>query len=235
MIPTRRNFPGNTEICDGQDNDCDGSMDEGFPDTDADGSADCVDPDDDNDGVPDAEDCAPQTPSVSQPPGPIGYTLRLGPAKDALRWLKAAQSNVSNLYRGSLALASAGALQPYMPGGGNTATILDGPGCAPSRYVLLLPGRRAKQLRRWRSGVRFSRACPDPSRFPVRRRAWIQILTASPTLTTAALSLQTPRSRMQITTVSGTLVTTAQQCPIRARRMRTVTAWATPARPHEQG
>jgi putative metal-binding protein len=48
-----------TEVCDGVDNNCNGQIDEGFPDTDLDGLHDCVDPDDDNDGVPDAADCAP--------------------------------------------------------------------------------------------------------------------------------------------------------------------------------
>ena len=47
------------EVCDGGDNDCDGAVDEGFPDPDADGLASCVDPDDDDDGAPDALDCAP--------------------------------------------------------------------------------------------------------------------------------------------------------------------------------
>jgi Ca2+-binding RTX toxin-like protein len=35
------------EVCDGVDNDLDGTVDEGFPDLDADGVADCVDSDDD--------------------------------------------------------------------------------------------------------------------------------------------------------------------------------------------
>ncbi len=39
--PTRH--PGLAETCDGRDNDCDGSVDEGFPDGDADGIANCVD------------------------------------------------------------------------------------------------------------------------------------------------------------------------------------------------
>jgi len=49
--------PGATETCDGLDNNCDNSTDEGFTDTDVDGIADCVDLDDDNDGDPDTTDC----------------------------------------------------------------------------------------------------------------------------------------------------------------------------------
>jgi uncharacterized repeat protein (TIGR03803 family) len=51
--------PGATELCNGIDDNCDGSVDEGFADTDGDHLADCVDPDDDNDGVPDFKDCEP--------------------------------------------------------------------------------------------------------------------------------------------------------------------------------
>jgi uncharacterized repeat protein (TIGR01451 family) len=46
------------EACNGADDDCDGTVDQGFDDTDADGSADCVDADDDGDGDPDDTDCA---------------------------------------------------------------------------------------------------------------------------------------------------------------------------------
>ena len=47
------------EVCDGVDNDCNGAVDEGYPDLDADGVADCVDPDDDGDGADDDTDNCP--------------------------------------------------------------------------------------------------------------------------------------------------------------------------------
>jgi hypothetical protein len=52
-----------TELCNGVDDNCDGSVDEGFVNTDGDALADCVDPDDDNDGDPDGTDCAPLDPT----------------------------------------------------------------------------------------------------------------------------------------------------------------------------
>ena len=47
---------GREEICDGEDNTCEGEIDEGFPDNDEDGVKDCVDIDDDEDGVKDDGD-----------------------------------------------------------------------------------------------------------------------------------------------------------------------------------
>jgi hypothetical protein len=49
------------EICDGEDNDCDGDVDEGFEDTDQDGVADCLESDKDGDGIPDGLDNCPAT------------------------------------------------------------------------------------------------------------------------------------------------------------------------------
>ena len=47
------------EVCDGEDNDCDGAKDEGFQDTNGDGVADCLVNDKDGDGVVDGLDNCP--------------------------------------------------------------------------------------------------------------------------------------------------------------------------------
>ena len=54
------------EACDGLDNDCDGEIDEGFPDLDGDGVLDCLDPDDDGDGVDDVLDNCPMLANEGQ-------------------------------------------------------------------------------------------------------------------------------------------------------------------------
>ena len=56
---------GQTETCNGIDDDCDGFIDQGFPDTDGDLVADCVDPDIDNDGSANIADCAPANADIS--------------------------------------------------------------------------------------------------------------------------------------------------------------------------
>ena len=52
-------FPGGLEVCDGVDNDCNGEVDDGFPDHDLDGANDCLEEDDDGDQVIDQDDNCP--------------------------------------------------------------------------------------------------------------------------------------------------------------------------------
>ena len=56
-------YPGAEEICNGIDENCDGAVDEGWPDFDGDQIADCVDEDDDGDGTVDDADCLPLDPT----------------------------------------------------------------------------------------------------------------------------------------------------------------------------
>ncbi len=58
--------PGADEACNGLDDDCDGAVDEGFPDQDGDLLADCVDGDKDGDGVANDGDNCPLTPNAGQ-------------------------------------------------------------------------------------------------------------------------------------------------------------------------
>jgi len=51
--------PEAAELCDGEDNNCDDDVDEGFPDTDGDGDPDCLDDDVDQDGVDNDDDNCP--------------------------------------------------------------------------------------------------------------------------------------------------------------------------------
>jgi hypothetical protein len=53
------------EICNQQDDDCDGGIDEDLPDSDGDLTPDCVDDDDDNDTYFDDVDCAPLDPAIN--------------------------------------------------------------------------------------------------------------------------------------------------------------------------
>jgi hypothetical protein len=59
-------YPGAYEVCNGLDDNCNGSTDEEYLDTDHDGVADCVDPDDDGDSVPDGLDNCPLVPNMDQ-------------------------------------------------------------------------------------------------------------------------------------------------------------------------
>ncbi len=54
------------EICDGDDNNCNGNIDEGFLNTDGDPDADCVDTDDDDDTILDVDDNCPLVPNTEQ-------------------------------------------------------------------------------------------------------------------------------------------------------------------------
>ena len=95
-------YHGKPESCNGIDDNCDGTADEGFPDTDLDGQHDCVDLDDDNDTVPDTSDCAPLINSVWSNPGTVGPVVRDTQPGTVVSWTRPLQSNIANVYRGTL-------------------------------------------------------------------------------------------------------------------------------------
>ena len=57
------------EVCDGQDQDCDGTVDEGFSDSDVDGICDEIDVDVDGDGIVNSDSCPPFR-TLSRPTNP---------------------------------------------------------------------------------------------------------------------------------------------------------------------
>ena len=57
-------YPGAPELCNGIDDSCNDTVDEGYPDADGDGQANCIDADDDGDGDPDATDCESLNPKI---------------------------------------------------------------------------------------------------------------------------------------------------------------------------
>jgi len=98
------------EVCDGLDNNCDGTPDDGF-DADADSVADCFDncpavpntnqTNSDSDPLGDACDCAPL--DGSDPPGPVGDTLMVagsGPSAAVLSWNDEGVPGTFGLHRG---------------------------------------------------------------------------------------------------------------------------------------
>ena len=59
-------YSGKIEECNAIDDDCDGEVDNGFPDSDNNGVADCLDDDDDGDGVKDKNDNCPKAYNIDQ-------------------------------------------------------------------------------------------------------------------------------------------------------------------------
>jgi hypothetical protein len=89
---------------DGAGTPCDNCPGESNPDqldTDENGQGNVCDPDDDGDGVEDFQDCAPLDPGAAELPGRaggLGWTDKV-----ELAWTSGSQSQVSNVYRGTIA------------------------------------------------------------------------------------------------------------------------------------
>jgi len=79
--------PLNVELCDGIDNDCNGTQDDNVIDSDGDGLDDCADTNDDNDPAPDASDCAPLDPTAFGTPTEIADLDVTGAAPTSVSWV----------------------------------------------------------------------------------------------------------------------------------------------------
>ncbi|UCF69600.1 MAG: thrombospondin type 3 repeat-containing protein [Acidobacteriota bacterium] len=99
----------NSDQTDGDSDDvgtaCDNCASDSNPDQadfDTDGDGDVCDPDDDNDGVADGQDCAPFNGSVSQVAGRASNVSWAEGSNVRITWTPDGQSEVSNVYRGTL-------------------------------------------------------------------------------------------------------------------------------------
>jgi hypothetical protein len=95
-------------VCGDTDN-CPDDPNPAQADTDSDGLGDVCDPapgdpDADDDGVIDSLDCAPFVKGVSQPPEPVGASLRISKnGGTILNWVRGFQGHTSNVYRAQAA------------------------------------------------------------------------------------------------------------------------------------
>jgi len=132
-----------TEVCDGLDNNCDGTADEGL-DADFDSIGDCIDncpldanldqSDQDSDLVGDACDCAPL--DSTDPPGPVNHVVSLsrsGATDVVIAWSDEGVPGTFGVHRGSRDAGSGFAYNHGCHGGTTTTTSaidaeLPGPG-----------------------------------------------------------------------------------------------------------
>jgi hypothetical protein len=139
-----QNTQASAETCDGLDNNCNGSVDEGFPDADADGLADCVDPDIDNDGVLNGADCAPSDATAFGVPVEIHDLAFLSGAPPQLKWSDQAIGSGTRYQIATGQIASMGSIS-FVAGtclpsvASSPADVSSDPGVRSAYYYLVKP------------------------------------------------------------------------------------------------
>ncbi len=124
--------PGETEICDLKDNDCNGQVDDGMPDTDGDGLDDCIDTDDDNDTILDVNDNCPLTVNPSQSDVDLDQT---GDVCDEDTMLTTTGAQVVLDFRSIASNQAAVLTFNQVLSGGYTAVNVSGSGTTPQGFI----------------------------------------------------------------------------------------------------
>jgi len=154
------------ELCDGQDNDCDGTPDNNVVDTDLDGQNDCLDADDDNDAAPDVSDCAPLNAGAFGVPFEVQGLDVLGGSPTPIVWTNQTigSATVYDLATGSLTVAGSVSFPAGSCLGTDTASpFLDSRGGPPAgqAWYYLVRSRNACGTATYGSAARdTSPACP---------------------------------------------------------------------------
>ena len=208
---------GAPELCNGTDDDCDGTTDEGYTDDfDQDGILDCIDPDDDNDGVQPPADCNDRDATI---PAPEDITnlpacrdfrdndcdniIDLDCATDATGFLAQLQTQVSGSLNEIKAQSTNNVYQTLTEGGGGTkkrlSVIYTFPGVNNLNYTLNFEGFKNNTTENFAISYANSGACGTDETYTGTLYGVVKIGSDSNTLqTTGVGTVTTSRSKLCI-------------------------------------